>query len=227
MSRNSNRNSVNVFQSSNPPVTTTPLTLACWYKPASVAHSSQMLINLRVAAENTAHRYSIEITTDKLWALVRDATQFGLANILTPSMVVNTWYHCVGIFTSSTLRRAVLDGDWANSATDSNNRSPDPSDQIQIGRRHNVNTPVDGSIEDVAIWNAALNQADVELLATGVSPTRVKRQNLKYYPQFRLGDSNGDEIDLIAGLPTPQTGTFTIDESPPKVVLKRTNLLVG
>lgn len=68
-----------------------------------------------------------------------------------------------------------------------------------------------GRIGHCAIWNASLSDQEIETLAQGVSPLRVRRDALvAYWPV----NGQSPEIDIVGGINLTVNGT-TVAEEPP------------
>lgn len=95
--------------------------------------------------------------------------------------VVGTWYHVAAIAIASDSRKILVDG--TNEATNTVLRTPTNIDSISIGRERD-STPSDswsGDIAEVAVWNVALMDAEVAILAARYSPLFVRPGNLVFY----------------------------------------------
>lgn len=206
------------------PATAAPLTMACWFRAVDPTVGNQTLVNLRLNTSSGDHRFTLTTqSTAKLLLLARD-TAFGIASTVN-LISADTWSHVVGIFTSSTDRRAVLNGDWANSGVNVTDITPVGVNQTQVVIVGTSTNPLKGEIAEVAVWTAALTQAEVELLATGASPRRVRPASLAFYAPMRSGDANGNELDLIGGILLTEDGTMGISAHPPDVLLRAGRLL--
>jgi len=104
----------------------------------------------------------------------------------TTGVTVNTWHHLCGIFASSTDRRAFIDG--GSRGNNTSDVSPLNLDRTGISGSQD-STPGfywSGNIAEFAIWNVALTDVEVAILAKGYSPLLVRPQNLvSYWPLVR------------------------------------------
>jgi len=106
----------------------------------------------------------------------------------------DTWHHLCGVFAASDDRTAYLDG--GNKGTDATDLSPDYVDLTAIGAFKD-NTPGEycsGRIAEAAIWNVALTDAEVAILADGFSPLLVRPASLVAY--WPLIGRYSPEIDI-------------------------------
>jgi hypothetical protein len=100
---------------------------------------------------------------------------------------VTDWNHCIGIWTSSTSRTVVLNGDWANRGTSTTSK-PNPTFAMSgIGGAPNTTTPtwqgarMDGDLAEIAVWDVALTQSETEALAAGAPPLLIRPASLVFY----------------------------------------------
>ena len=144
-----------------PAVSSTPLTMACWFNSDSIA-VSQTLMSIEL---NTTTHYH------QLWArgLVAgdpvDAWTHGVGGGVkartTTGYSANTWHHACGVWASSTDRRAFIDaGSKGTNATD---RAPLAPDKTRISTSL-AGAGMSGYISDARFYNVAKTDAEVEKL---------------------------------------------------------------
>lgn len=167
------------------PVSTTPFTMAAWFNPVDLDSTQGILC---IANSSVTNHY---------WMLLADCGQAGdpmqiracaggtvryarTSNGITGS---GEWQHVCGIFTSPTNRVVVLNGDWANRGISTLSCSPSGVDNFGVGARvtSSPGWTFDGKIAEVAIWNAALTEGEIAILAKGYSSLFVRPQNLVEY----------------------------------------------
>ena len=153
------------------PLVGLPLTLNCWFYPTTVS-SSRTLFSLAAGATSTDY-FSLEVSN---LAVVRartgDSTTVSSA-VTTTTAVVNTWQMATGVFAAANSRIAYLNGQGRG--TQASSRAPVDMTRIMIGAT-GIATPsqfFDGYLQNVAIWNRALSDADdaLESLAAQVAAT--------------------------------------------------------
>ena len=175
-------------------VGSTPLTMACWFRPANITTAFALMYIGQAAA--VANRFVIfargDLAGDPITASADNNT--GGTATTTAGYTANTWHHACGVFTSSTSRAVYLDG--ANSGTNAANITPSGLDTTTIGSRFTQNTNgvfFNGQSAEVGIWNAALTAAEIASLAKGMTCDKVRPQNLVFYaPLVRdLNDQKG------------------------------------
>lgn len=94
----------------------------------------------------------------------------------------NTWHHAAVIFSSTTSRTSYLDG----VAGISNTVSSDPTglNTLLIGAIMVSSVPAihfDGNLSEFGVWNVVLTDGEINSLAKGFSPKKIRPQSLKFY----------------------------------------------
>lgn len=125
----------------------------------------------------------------------------------------STWFHAAAVFdvTTGTDRAAFLNG--GGKVSNTTNRVPAGIDRTSIGLTDNTfaTQPFGGTgtgyLAGVGLWNTNLTDAEIAVLAAGVSPMLVRPGNLvSYWP---LIGQNSPEIDLVGGFNMSIQGTLT------------------
>ncbi len=167
-------------------VTGIPFTLAAWFR-ADVINKTMAILWIG-DKDDTNEMHYIQAAGlsggDPVHANTTAAAGGGTA-ATTSGFSANTWHHAAGVWVANNNRAAFIDG--GSKGTNANNRTPGGFDRIRIGSRGD-STPsnyFNGRIAEAAIYNVALSDAEVAVLASGVSPLRVRPGNLKgYWPIF-------------------------------------------
>lgn len=195
MSRNFN-GTTQYLSNTNAILAATPLTMACWFYSTNAAALQNLM---EIGTDGTAnHRFSLDANGSAAGDPIRAGanTAAGLAVASTSTgYAINTWQHACGVWASTTDRKAYLNG--GGEGTNTTSRVPAGMNSTYIGARHNaaVDTFIVGFIAEAAIWNAALNTSEIAALARGVSPLRIRPDNLKFYsPLFGVGSPEPDYI---------------------------------
>ena len=166
-------------------LTAVPITIAAWIYPANTnANKVAVWLGDNGGAQWNAF-YIIPSNNAKLSAVSANNNVFSGADS-TSIYSANTWYHICGVFASSMSRTIYFNG--VNEVTNTTSSTPVGIDSFFIGK-HGVTgggSLMNGQITEVAIWNVALTDAEVALLASsrikGI-PLQVRPANLKlYYP---------------------------------------------
>lgn len=194
MARNFERASSQRLVNAGAPVTAYPLTMACWFR-ASEALNNKYLISIGDSA--ALSWFGLEATSSE--TVQAEAADAGLVRTATATgnFSIDTWTHAAAVFASSTSRSAYRDG--TNKATDTYNWIPTGLDKVSIGVRNSsaYENYFSGDIAEAAIWDVALTDAEIAMLAKGASPVMVRPASLvSYWP---LIGRESPEPDRVGG----------------------------
>lgn len=172
------------LDSSAPNISAYPSTISYWIKLTNVSITSQIF---------SWHIWTSSVDHFIIRLLVTNTSR-GRISVLQPglgpnadttsTLSNNTWHHICAVLTSSVSRTVYLDG--ANSATSTVSISPTGMNTIYIGNSVAPNTgtltanTTLGAVSDVGIWSVALNTDEINSLAKGFSPKRIRPQSLEY-----------------------------------------------
>lgn len=175
-------------------VTAPPFTMACWFY-SDDALIEQVLLSLSDTATNTQF-FRLGLRGDTAGDHAEIQTRSGgTADFVETSTgySVNTWHHACGVWTSSASRAVYLDGGGAG--TSSASVTPSGLDNTNIGAtvRLNTNQFMSGRVAEAAIWDVALDAAEVAALAKGFSPLLIRPQSLVAY--WPLVGNDSPELD--------------------------------
>lgn len=135
------------------------------------------------------------------------------------TLTANAWQSVAGIMTSATDRTCVLQGDWANRGTTTTNVSWPASDDmtaVTVGRWPVGADWMNGRIGLIAVWHAALVQGEIKALHNGVSPYRIRPNDIAYLYSFAKEGTGDSEPNLVAGSATlSPVGNPGIEDGPP------------
>jgi hypothetical protein len=189
------------------PLTAVPITVSAWCYPADTTNFKEIL---DITDKDNTDQWLVRLALGndaKVWAFARDSgANNGIASTST-TYGANAWCHACGVFESGG-RAAFLNG--GGKGTNATAKSPTGIDRISVGRAGDStpSDPMQGRLAEIAVWDAALTDGEVALLARGVSPWRIRPGNLKlYYPLY---GSASPEPNLAVGGTTYQltvTGT--------------------
>jgi hypothetical protein len=187
------------------PATTTPLTLACWFRPTNVADTRYVL---SLGAANSNHAHSIYHGTNNLFAVSTDtASNQSTRTILGLS---NTWIHACAVFSANNNRQIYANGTAGTANTSI--RNPANIAAFRIGSVYfggAIGFYANANIAEVGIWNAALTADEIASLAKGITCDKVRPQNLVFYaPLVR------DLVDTKGGLTITNNNTATVANHP-------------
>jgi hypothetical protein len=187
-------------------VTAAPLTMSCWFNTATAA--SQMLMTL--SSNNGSGFNEFDMSLSSALA-VNAGTVDGVSTSQANSTTNGTsgaWNHACAVYAAANSRAAYVNG--GSKGTETTSRTPSSLIRTGIGRRVGLNnTYMNGLIAEAAIWDVALTDAEVAVLAARACPLLVRPGNLvSYWP---LIGRFSPEIDLVGGLDLTVTGATAGD----------------
>lgn len=198
-------NGLTQYFTASAPLNIEPLTFVSWVLPTTINNGA--IVDICQAGGGS--KISMRQIDNKL-QVATVATSTALA-ITTTTFTTGVWNHATAIFASRSFRRALLNG--TNSATDTANAGAFSGtlDTLLLGARMNT-TPgllFTGSLAETAVYNVALSDDDVRMLARGFSPRKVRPQNLVFYvPGIRTVQ------DIRGGIQVTGTGGPTVTDHP-------------
>lgn len=152
-------------------------TLAAWIKLRAIGTQYSIIEKydtgstegyiLRVSSGNKLQTYTLD-----------NSTSTSLTG--TRTLSANVWYHVVATYDGANLR-TYIDGTLDNTGADTRNPT-DGEDTLKIGARGNdAGTPLNGSIDDVRIYNRALSAGEIQRLYQQSQPKiNVTKNSLDY-----------------------------------------------
>lgn len=178
------------------PVTSWPLTIACWFNVINTTTTHTLVsIGNSSAQERFLLIASGTITGDPVRAQYTNNSNIVFGGNTSSAFVANQWTHACGVFTASS-RTAYINGGNSGSNTQTPTLSNSGINSVNIGAAV-VNSIATGfalgMIADVGIWNQALTPQEIVSLSSGFSCERVRPQNLVFHaPLIReLSDLRG------------------------------------
>lgn len=175
-------------------VSAVPMTMACWFwvdPPAATG----LLMYIGDSAAVT--RVQLFLSSTALIAQTVDVASANATASVTFTGATRTgWNLGVAVFASSSDRRAYWNTIKVTNATTIVLGTPTAT---VLGARYGTGTLqsfFDGRIAEAAIWNVALDDADVCLLSCGYYPDQIRRGNLKAYWDL-AGQYSPNEIDRV------------------------------
>lgn len=195
------------------PVSVEPFTLACW------AWSDDLTIGqtpLALGGSGGTPLYEIHWAGNQADDLIRawardDASASGYAKTAT-GYSANTWHHTCAVFAATNARYSYIDG--GSKGTNVTGLGACTLDRSAVGCLYRGSAAVffSGVVAWASIWNAALNDAEVAILASGVLPWKIRPANLlACWPLWGL---HSPEIDLLGTYNLTLTGTVRADGPP-------------
>ena len=167
------------------PVMATPMTMAAWFRPTTVA-TDMILMEVAKDANNFWELFFQGSVAGAIFANQYDGVNFQDANTSTGITVAGVWHHAAVVYTSTSARSAFLDGGSKGSSSGTTVNPAAPTN-FTIGSSLAPATFTNGRIAEAAIWNVALSDGEIAALATGVIPYLVRPAALKgYWPLWGL-----------------------------------------
>lgn len=188
--------------------TAVPLTLAGWVNLSSLA-TTQSILLVDDNTDNNRLELGVLLTTGVVRAITR-ATNLNSIALSTSGISTGVWQHIAAVFASASDRRAYANG--GNKGTEATSKTPAGIARTRAGVTAGGNNQMGGSGAELAAWSVALSDAEVAVLATGISPYEVQRANLiAYWPLIGV---DSPEPDVVGAFPLTLTGTPTQSAHP-------------
>lgn len=174
-----------------------PFTINCWFNLTTTGAQRNLVL-----LENPTDSHRMGVLVSVANAVVLVATDGGgtTQTIHNTTISASTWYMVTGVFTSTTSRTVYVNA--VNPSTGTVSRNPTTPTRVLLGAQFvnpTTTSNLNGSICEVAIWNAALTATDISSLYKSPRATSVVPQNLEiYYPLVR-------EVHTLCGTHTVNT----------------------
>jgi len=199
-----------VLSNANGILTAVPITQACWTKRGATGAAHGLMGLFTGTSDN--HRFNLQWNASDALVAVTRTTSSGLATTTATVAETTTWHHVAGVFPATNSRSVYLDG--ANKVTNTTDLTPVGINKFLIGERADGTSDLNGLIAHAAIWNVALDDAEIAMLGTDrVHPLMVRPQSLVAYWQH-MGRDTAD-IDVIGGYNLTASGTTANGDEPP------------
>ena len=166
-----------------------PFSVAAWMRSDDDT-TGQTVLSIGDASTDTDY-YRLFISGPTAGDPVRWVTRAGGSNAAASTSTgfsANTWHHVAGVEAAANSRAVYIDG--GSKGTDSTSKTPSNLDTTAIGKLARLSAApyFSGDIAWVSIWNAALSDAEIALLANGLHPHQMRPGNLV---TFWLDDRSG------------------------------------
>lgn len=165
------------------PISAYPFTMACWVRSTS-ATAAQIAMALQDKdTGNNYHQLAIrgDVGGDLVECISRNTTQVQAQT--SSGYTANVWHHIAGVWSASNARAAFIDG--GSKGTNTSNVTFASQDSVSVGHAGD-STPgnnIIGQVAEAGIWNVALTDNEIAMLAAGVSPLHVRPSGLvRYWP---------------------------------------------
>ncbi len=207
------------FLSAAAPVTGPPLTMAAWFNVTDTT-SQKSAVNIIEGGTNNHFLHLMAYEAAKVNFRI-DAGISSESCVSSTSYSSGTWHHACGIAAAVDDRSVFLDG--GGKVLVSTSIAIASIDALGIGalNRAAVAFELDGLIAEVGVWNVALTDAEVAVLAAGYSPLFVRPQNLIFYaPIVR------ELVDKVGGATITNNNGATVADHPRMIYPSPSSLVV-
>lgn len=190
-------------------LTAVPLTLVAWVKLTAVGTTSRTIVTLRDKDNADVARHCFNLEMSNLEYITARTGAVSNSSVAThiDAVVPGEWTHAAAVFTSATEYKAFKNG--SGTAATVTSRVPAGVDSAQVGgsliSTSSVGNPWDGDIAEAAVYNVALTDAEVAMLAAGYSPLMVRPDALVAY--WDIVGNNSPETDGVGRYDLTLTGT--------------------
>lgn len=213
------------------PVTSAPLTLAAYAKPAS-AHVGGILCLGKTSGGYPYERFVI--SCDIVYELDDPPFNFQAAgsnlfySAIGGSYSVGNWYHVCGVAASSSSRTLYVDG--TSVATNTSSVTPSSINSTLVGAYADplatTQFHFNGSVLWPAIWNVALTDDEVASLAAGAHPLTIRPESLVFFAPLGGLDPEHDR-DIVGGLSLTATNSPTWSDDSPTGLIYPSQQIIG
>jgi len=195
-------------------ITAAPFTISAWArKDLATGRGIVVFIGDASTADDRIH-LQMEPDNGAVRFLIRNTANISANS--SSNWVTGQWHHLCAVERAVDDHSVFIDGGSEGNNAVSQTPVAGNIDRTTIGRRDNIESSnaFDGDIAHVAIWDVDLTDAEIQSLAEGVSPLKIRRDNLiAYWPL----NGQTPEISIIdAGLDLSEVnGPIALNEEPP------------
>ena len=185
MARETSRTGPKYYYRNATPVTAAPYTLSVWFYSTNRSTNQNLFcLNRQGAATDSAGLGLVPSPSSATLNFFSTAGGVNAASAASSNTYsLDSWQHACGVAASATDRKSYLNGDTANKGTSTTNSAPSSLNRVSIGVWFGQ-APFDqlnGGLAECAIWDVALTEPEVVSLSKGMSASRIRPQNLKFY----------------------------------------------
>jgi hypothetical protein len=203
--------STEYLENSNAVVSGPPFTIACWSYIDAALDAHQTFLGVFDGDSN--NYYYVKHNKNGGPALMVYNGSTSGNSFSSGSHSLETWHHNCAVARAANDRSIFLDG--GNEGINTTSVSPSGMDRTTMAGAYwggTISSYMSGRIAEAAIWDVALTDAEVAVLATGVPPYFVQPDNLvAYWPLLRT------DQDLVGGYDMTAYNTPSWADHPQKV----------
>lgn len=210
-----------------------PISMACWFNTDDLTVLEMLMAVTDSPTSSTdTNTFCLYVDGTTAGDPVRAGTQRNTFAVASTSAgpSANTWAHACGVWAGTNARAAYLNG--GNKGTNATNLTPLGLTKTNIGCYYSwtgaAGAPMkfwSGLIAEAAMWNVALTDAEVAVLATGLSPLAVHPENLVAY--WPLIGNYATEIDTVSGYGMTPTASAPTKAAHPRVLYPSNRLALS
>lgn len=178
------------------PTTSTTITMAGWFWfNTGLASTFAMTLGISGSATNN-RRYLQYLASDTTFGAVTvNNAGSSRRSSGSASGLFDQWVHLAGVWSGTASRQLFING--VAQTAESTSNAPNSPDQLRFGLGHTGGSPLAGRAAECGLWDSALVQAQITLLALGFSPLAVRPADLVGY--WPLIGRTSPEIDVVGG----------------------------
>ena len=194
-----------------------PFTIAVWFNLTSLTVTAEIFSILDNTQNPGLDGYALDVSGTeggdpvRAWYQTNGGATVGYAKT-TAGPAANTWTHGCGVFAAASTAAYINGGNKGNAGT---NTATAPN-STNLGARFYGGAWsgfFPGRLAEAAIWDVALTDAEVVILAKGMSPLLMRPQSLVAY--WPLIGRTSPEIELINGYGMSLVNAPTVGDHPP------------
>jgi hypothetical protein len=206
-----------VSSSSTAPVLDEPVSMACWFNADATTADMDLMNLCPDTGTDDGFRLRAAGGTggDPIQMISREGGAEGSAST-SAGFSTGTWHHACGVVSAVDARAAYLDGGSKGTGSGTQDVALAATSKIAVGayRTDSTFNEFDGKIAECAIWNVALSDEEVLVLAKGYSPLLVRPQSLVFYAPLVRG-----LLDVRRGATLSATGAAVSDH--PRIIMPK------
>lgn len=195
-----------------------PFAISLWFNPSALNADMVLASIADNSSENDFHAllFKGSLGTNFVHAISDDAEAISVGGLTT----LDTWYHILGIWNSSSDRKIYLNG--TNEGSDATAKTIVGLNTLTIGRLGKLtpNNPTQGRVAHFALWNLSTvftAEERTQLGIVGISPLLIRAEELiSYTPMPGVGTD--PIVDVVGGFHLTQNGSLTNGEDNPPVI---------
>ena len=209
--------SLEYLEASSAPTLAAPFTMACW---AYTDDATIDQVGMSIGTDGSNVRYwwlgfAGAVVGDPVRLRIESPSANRNADTAT-GYSTGTWHHLCAVEAAADNHAVFIDGGSKGTNLLSVTPAPSAPGIMDIARRaaSSPDTYLSGRIAEAAVWDVALSDDEVALLAKGFSPLFIRPQNIiSYWPLIRDNDNDRFGVANLTAFNTP-----TVADHPPTII---------